>query len=100
LRSTAGTWGQIQIATTPDSVVLDIATRNYDTQGHLHRDYALANLSIDTAIRLRALLGEAIESALDASAAERQPGLWSDATMRAGWPNKSDEFPQARGSIR
>jgi hypothetical protein len=81
LRSTAGTWGDVAIASTPEHVILDIHARNYDTAGHLHRDAALLNLSIETAIRLRALLGEAIESALYCE--PRQPGLWSDATMRA-----------------
>jgi hypothetical protein len=81
LRSTAGTWGDVSIASTPDRVILDIHARTYDTAGNLHRDAALLNLSIETAIRLRALLGEAIESALDCE--PRQPGLWSDATMRA-----------------
>jgi hypothetical protein len=79
LRSTAGTWGNIQIVSTRGNVVMDIATRNYDTAGHLHRDYALANLPVATAMRLRDLLDEAISAALDASADDQQ-ALWSDAT--------------------
>jgi hypothetical protein len=81
LRSTAGTWGEVAIASTPEHVILDIHARNYDTAGNLHRDAALLNLSIETAIRLRALLGAAIESALDCE--PRQAGLWSDETTRA-----------------
>lgn len=81
LRSIADTWGQIQIIAMPERIALDIQARNYDTAGHLHRDHALANLPLATAIRLRALLSEAIEAALDCE--PRQPGLWSDTTMRA-----------------
>jgi hypothetical protein len=82
LQSTAGTWGEIQIVSTAENIVLDIHARNYDTAGHLHRDHALANLPLMTAIRLNALLSEAIEAALDCE--PRQAGLWSDSTMRAG----------------
>jgi hypothetical protein len=80
LFSTAGTWGEAQIVSTSDSIVLDLQSRIYDTTGRLNREHALANLSISTAIRLRELLGEAIEASLDASAARNQPGLWSNAT--------------------
>jgi hypothetical protein len=81
LRSTGGTWGQVEIASTPERVILDIHARNYDSAGYLHRDSALLNLPIETAIRLRAILGAAIEAALDYE--PRQPGLWSDATLQA-----------------
>jgi hypothetical protein len=79
LRTTGGTWGQVEIASTPEHVILDIRARNYDTTGHLHRDTALLNLPLETAVRLRALLGEAIEASLDCE--PRQPGLWSNATL-------------------
>jgi hypothetical protein len=72
LRSTAGTWGDVSIASTPEHVILDIHARNYDT-----------------AIRLRALLSAAIEAALDCE--PRQPGLWSDATMRASAARRGAE---------
>jgi len=78
LRSLADTFGEAQIVALPSRVVLDLATRNYDTQGHLHRDSALASLSLETAIKLRDLLSEAITAA--AGMPEVQPGLWSDAT--------------------
>jgi hypothetical protein len=80
--STAGTWGEIQIVPCYESIVLDVQARNYDTSGHLHRDHALASLSLTTAIRLHALLGQAIQAAVDVE--PRQPGLWSEATMRGG----------------
>jgi hypothetical protein len=82
LRSTAGTWGALQIVPVRGNVVLDLQTRNYDASGTLHRQSASANLPIATAIRLRELLDEAIEAALDRSACQ-QPGLWSDATLYA-----------------
>lgn len=80
--STAGTWGEAQfVAVAGQNVLLDLQTRNYDTTGALHRQHALANLPIATAMRLRDLLSTAIENALDTSAAA-QPGLWSEATIR------------------
>jgi hypothetical protein len=82
LCSTAGTWGEAQIvAVAARNVVLDLQTRNYDTTGVLHRQHALANLPLSAAVRLRDLLDEAIQTALDTSA-DAQPGLWSDATVR------------------
>jgi hypothetical protein len=81
LLSTAGTCDEIQIVSTSENVVLDIATWNHSTAGHLLREHVLANRPLAMAIRLRALLGEAIESALDCE--PRQADLWSDATTRA-----------------
>jgi hypothetical protein len=81
LLSTAGTWGEIQIVPRDGTIVLDLQARNYDASGHLHRDYALARLSLATATRLRDLLSEALVVA--AVADSRQPGLWSDATLQA-----------------
>jgi hypothetical protein len=92
LFSTAGTWGEAQLVSTSASIVFDLQSRVYDTAGHLHREHALANLSVATAIRLRQLFGEAIEASLDASAARTQPGLWSDATVASiasGWGRRS-----------
>jgi hypothetical protein len=82
LLSTAGTLGEIQIVSAPSWVVLDIAARNYDSAGHLHRDFALLKLTLDCAQRLHQLLGDAIEASLDASAAA-QPTLWSENALRA-----------------
>ena len=59
--------GDTQIVATRDRVVVDAA---------------LADLSLDKAIRLRELLGEAIAFASETP--RHQPGLWSDATLRAG----------------
>ena len=67
LLSTAGTWGEIQIVWTAENLVIDVQARNYDTAGHLHREHALVNISVQTAVRLRQILGEAIEATLDAS---------------------------------
>lgn len=83
LHSTSGTWGEAQIVSLGgQNVLLDLQTRNYDTTGVLHRQHALANLPIATAIRIHDLLNAAIETALD-SPASGQPGLWSDSTVRA-----------------
>jgi len=83
LVSTGGTWGEIQIVSTADNLVIDVQARNYDTAGHLHRDQAVVQISVQTAIRFRQLLDEAIEASLDVSACRNQPGLWSDATTAA-----------------
>jgi hypothetical protein len=83
LLSTGGTWGEIQIVWTAENLVLDVQARNYDTTGHLRRDHAMVSISVQTAVRLRHILGEAIEASLDVSAARSQPGLWSDATTGA-----------------
>jgi hypothetical protein len=81
LRSLDGTFGEAQIVALPSRVILDLQTRNYDTIGHLHRDSALADLAIATAIRLRNMLDEAIVAASDAPPV--QPGVWSPVTSRA-----------------
>jgi hypothetical protein len=81
--STGGTWGEIQIVLAAENLVLDVQARNYDTAGHLRRDHATVSISVQAAVRLRYLLGEAIEASLDVSAGCRQPGLWSDATTAA-----------------
>ena len=67
LLSTAGAWGEIQIVWTAENLVIDVQARNYGTAGHLHREHALVNISVQTAVRLRQILGEAIEATLDAS---------------------------------
>jgi hypothetical protein len=81
LLSTAGIWGEIQIVSTSETIVLDIQVHNDDPTGHLHRDHAVAPLSVVTAIRLHILLSEAIEAALDYE--PHQLGLWSDVRLRA-----------------
>jgi hypothetical protein len=81
--STGGTWGEIQIVGTAETLVLDIQARNYDSAGHLRRDHAVVNISVHTAMRLHQILDEAIEASLDVSAGRTQPGLWSDATTAA-----------------
>jgi hypothetical protein len=83
LFSTAGTWGEAQIVANGENISLDLQSRIYDTTGHVQREHAQANLSVQTAVRLRQLLGEAIEASLDVSAGRTQPGLWSDATTAA-----------------
>ena len=83
LFSTSGTFGEIQIVSTPDKVLLDVQTRGYDTQARLRCEHALANLSIETAERLRDLLAEAVQHARSVDLDSRQPGLWSPATTAA-----------------
>jgi len=81
LFSTAGTFGEIQVVSTSRNVVIDVQGRNYDTSGRLHCDHGLAALPLQAAVKLRDLLSEAID-ALE-SQDHRQPGLWSDSTVRA-----------------
>jgi len=81
LLSLGGTWGEVQLVATSSHVILDLEGRNYDTAGFPCRDRALANLSLETAIRLRELLNEAIAVATEADPAH--PGLWSDSAVRS-----------------
>lgn len=83
LFSTAGTWGETQIVATKETVVVDLQTRNYDTAGYLHRDHAMANLSLSAAVRLRDLLSEAIDHAASVTLDVRQTALWSPTTVAA-----------------
>jgi hypothetical protein len=83
LFSTAGTYGEIQIVATAGNILIDATTRNYDTAGHLHRDHALASLSLSAAARLRDLLAEAVDHANSITLDTRQTALWSDITVAA-----------------
>ena len=76
LRSLADTFGEVQIVAAPDRVVLDLQALNYDTAGFLHRDYALASMSLATAIQLRDLLSQAIAAAADRPSV--RPSVWSN----------------------
>jgi hypothetical protein len=80
LFSTSGTWGEADVVASDRGVLVSLTGRNYDTHGHLHRDHALANLSVSDAIRLSHLLNEAVAASQDAD--PRQPGLWSETTLR------------------
>ena len=82
LFSTSGTFGEINIIGTDDSIIIDASTRNYDTAGHLHREHALANLSLSAAARLRDLLIEALDYANSGALDTRQTALWSENTRR------------------
>jgi hypothetical protein len=78
--SVAGTFGELQVTAAHEHVVVDVQSRNYNTVGHLHCEHALVKLPLETAVRLRDLLDQAIETSqgiLDAT----QPGLWSDSTV-------------------
>jgi hypothetical protein len=83
LFSTADTFGEIQIVAGSDRLVVDVQARNYDTAGHLHRDHALADLSLAAAARLRDLLSEAIEHCHSVTLDRRQTALWSNSASTA-----------------
>ncbi len=78
--SVVGTFGELQVTATHEHVVVDVQSRNYDTVGHLHCAHALVKLPLETAMRLRDLLDQAIETSqvvFDTA----QPGLWSDSAV-------------------
>ena len=78
--SVVGTFGELQVTATLDHVVVDVHSRNYTTAGHLHCEHALVKLPLQTALRLRDLLDQAIETSqviFDTA----QPGLWSDSSV-------------------
>ena len=83
LFSTGGTFGEIQVVATQENIVVDIQARNYDTAGHLHREHALANLSLASAVRLRDLLSEAIDHAQSITLDLRATAVWSPVTHLA-----------------
>jgi hypothetical protein len=80
LFSASGLFGWIDLVASDRGVLLSLTGRNYDTEGRLHRDSALANLSLAEARRLSGLLKEAIAASADAD--PQQPGLWSEASLR------------------
>ena len=78
--SVVGTFGELQVTATHDHVVVDVQSRNYTTVGHLQCEDALVKLPLQTALRLRDLLDQAIETSqviFDTA----QPGLWSDSSV-------------------
>jgi hypothetical protein len=81
LFSTTGTFAKFDIVATPDKILVDATTRNYDTTGHIRRDHALANLSLAAAAHLRDLLSEAIDHAASVALDTRQTALWSENTL-------------------
>jgi hypothetical protein len=80
---TAGTFGKIQIVATQENVVVDVQTRNYATDGQLHRDHALANMSLAAAVRLRDLLIEAVDHAASVTLDTRATAQWSPSAATA-----------------
>ena len=76
LYSTAGTFGEIQIVAGQHHVIMDVQSRNYDTAGHLHRDHALASLSLSAAAHLRDLLDEALTHVASVTLDARQSTLF------------------------
>ena len=82
LLSTAGTFGEIQIVSGREHILVDVQTRNYDTTGHLHREHALADLSLSAAAHLRDLLTDALDHAASVTLDTRQTALWSEITTK------------------
>jgi hypothetical protein len=80
LFSASGLFGWIDLVASHRGVLLSLTGRNYDTEGHLHRDSALANLLLSEAQRLSGLLKEAIAASADVD--PRQSGLGSEASLR------------------
>ena len=76
LLSAAGTFGEIQIVSGRERILVDLQTRNYDTTGHLHREHALADLSLSSAAHLRDLLTDALDHAASVTLDTRQTALW------------------------
>lgn len=81
LRSMSGTYGQVQVVAVPEQVLLDVSGRHYTTTGDLVRDHGLVTLDLDQALRLLALLQEAVEVA-KLPRNEQLPKIWSERTIR------------------
>jgi len=78
LCSLSGTFGEIQVVAAANRLIVDIAARNWDTAGHLHRQSAVLSLPLDDAISLHTAIGQAIVVASD-TALQTAP-TWSDRT--------------------
>ena len=81
LFSTGGTWGEAQIVAISDAVVIDLTGRRYDRQGHLGQEHAAVRLPLVVAMRIHALLAEAITAA---DGLEPQPKASSGGFARVG----------------
>jgi hypothetical protein len=81
--SMADTFGRLQVSPHQGLIILDVQGRHYSTGAQLYVDHGFARLSVPQAIRLRGMLDQAIEAALDAPIASLQPDLWSPATTAA-----------------
>jgi hypothetical protein len=59
---------EFQVVVTHGNIVLDVQTRHFASDGHEHRQYAIADLSLKDATRLVRLLNEAIAASGNATA--------------------------------
>ena len=78
---------EIQIVSSSRGLVIDVQATNIDTEGHPRGCHAITRLHLDEAMRLEALLGNAISAAwdLDDPLTERTdprqtalPAIWSE----------------------
>jgi hypothetical protein len=73
--SAGGTFGEAQIVTAGQAVVLDLQTRHFDVLGHARRDHATARMALIEAVMLRDMLSQAIEHARAVDGDDRQGEL-------------------------
>ena len=87
LLSMAAQSAEIQIVSTSRGIVIDVQATNIATDGHPRRCHAVAKLALDEAVRLEALLGNAVSAVWDADdlpterTDPRQTALWSNASF-------------------
>ncbi|MFL5252506.1 MAG: hypothetical protein ACJ8AI_06355 [Rhodopila sp.] len=89
---------EFQAVVTHGNVVLDVQTRHFASDGREQRQYALADLSLKDAARLRNLLNEAIAASQDVDD-PRQTSFWSDASVAAVGGNCSPPSRKHRNHI-
>ena len=70
---------EIQLVASSRDLLVDLQATSYDVSGHRHLSHATAALSLDDAIRLEMVLGDAISAVL-AIDDPRQTALWSPVT--------------------
>jgi hypothetical protein len=70
---------EIQLVASSRDLLVDLQATGYDVSGHRHLSHATAALSLDDALRLEMVLGDAISAVL-AIDDPRQTALWSPAT--------------------
>jgi hypothetical protein len=87
LYSLASNTTEIQIVSTSRDVIIDTQVEGHDVTGTRRRQHATARLSLDDAVKLEMLLGDAITAALGMPDT-RPTRLWSNSAAAAVIPER------------
>jgi len=90
----AGSFDDVEVILSAGRVMIAVRAGHHDAAGFLHRDHAVAGLSVGDAVSLRDQLNDVI-SAVQAIEDPRQPLLWPHAAFAAPGPAKRRPKPTA-----